>query len=292
MPPAGGLDGPGAVDDVAHGGALDPGGDPLPNAARTSGQLVGGERWIREDVHIHASAEEVYGLLASLRSHAQWLPRTFRSVEADGDELSFELSLLLRREQVRLSVTAGEAPTLLVLTSGRDAGNGAVPAPDRSPRWRGPCTRRPQARCTSRLRRSIARPEDWWERCWSPCSTTRCGGRRFGTHCGVSSSSWSGATELSVSEATERTVAAVIFDLDGVLVDTEPVHPGGDARADRTGEDIERAIRALHRPRRVQAVDRVHLRDRSRGDRRALQQPRLRGNRARLAGAAARVRSS
>ena len=88
---------------------------------------MGGERWIREDVHIHASAEEVYGLLASLRSHAQWLPRTFRSVEADGDELSFELSLLLRREQVRLSVTAGEAPTLLVLTSGRDAGNGAVP---------------------------------------------------------------------------------------------------------------------------------------------------------------------
>ncbi len=92
---------------------------------------MGGERWIREDVHIHASADEVYGLLASLRSHGQWLPRTFRGVEANGDELSFELSLPLRREQARLSVTAGEAPVLLVLTSGRDAehgaGNGAGP---------------------------------------------------------------------------------------------------------------------------------------------------------------------
>jgi hypothetical protein len=86
---------------------------------------VGGERWIREDVHIHASAEEVYELLASLHSHGRWLPRTFRGVEANGDELSFELSLPLRREQARLSVTAGEAPTLLVLASGRDAEQGA-----------------------------------------------------------------------------------------------------------------------------------------------------------------------
>ena len=92
---------------------------------------MGGERSIREDVHIHASAEEVYGLLASLRSHDQWLPRTFCRVEANGDEISWELSLPLRREQARLSVTAGDAPTLLVLASGRDAeqgdGNGSGP---------------------------------------------------------------------------------------------------------------------------------------------------------------------
>ena len=49
-----------------------------------------------------------------------------------------------------------------------------------------------------------------------------------------------------MSEATERTVAAVIFDLDGVLVDTEPVHLAATraliAPAEISNEQYERFI--------------------------------------------------
>ena len=80
---------------------------------------------LREDVHIHASAQAVYRALSALDGHGEWLPPRFRDYDASGTHVSFELALPLRRERARLRVAADEAPELLVLAQDGDAA-GAV----------------------------------------------------------------------------------------------------------------------------------------------------------------------
>ena len=80
---------------------------------------------IREHVHIHASADRVYGQLSAFHRHGEWLPPAFHHFTANGREVSFELALPLRRERARLSVTAEQAPLLLALERGDGAANDA-----------------------------------------------------------------------------------------------------------------------------------------------------------------------
>ena len=79
---------------------------------------------LREDVHIHASAQRVYRHITS--SRAVWLPRAFRHVSAHDDTLCFELALPLRRERARLAVTTSQSPSLLVLERDSAADEGGV----------------------------------------------------------------------------------------------------------------------------------------------------------------------
>ena len=165
---------------------------------------------IREDVHIHASAEQLHRRLSALSDYAHWLPRTFQRVAARDGELSFELALPMRRERTRLAVTAQEQPRLLVLEGVDGAGSltsltwvlhaeaeGEVHltlefacglprgpfGPLLEPLLYGPLRRQSFRDALWRLKRMLER---------EPSNTSR--------------------------------VAAVIFDLDGVLADTEPMH--------------------------------------------------------------------
>ena len=68
---------------------------------------------IREDVHIHASASEVFARLEATASYGEWLPRCFRDVAANGEGFDCTLSLPLRSERVRLQAAQREEPWLL-----------------------------------------------------------------------------------------------------------------------------------------------------------------------------------
>ena len=72
---------------------------PEPNPAQ-SGRLSN----VREDVHIHAPYTVVRDRLLAISRHSDWLGRHFRDYEADGDTLSFTLSLPGRSETGRLTV--------------------------------------------------------------------------------------------------------------------------------------------------------------------------------------------
>ncbi|MFN8583830.1 MAG: SRPBCC family protein [Dehalococcoidia bacterium] len=78
-------------------------------------------RRLREDVHIHAPADEVYGRLRQFESHAEWLPPAFEEFAADGETIAFALALPVRRERVHLEVILAEAPQVLELAD-RDGG--------------------------------------------------------------------------------------------------------------------------------------------------------------------------
>ncbi len=81
-------------------------------------------RRLREDVHIHAPADEVYGRLRAFESHREWLPPAFDGVEADDDAIAFALLLPVRRERARLEVVAAEPPRVLELADGNGGGWG------------------------------------------------------------------------------------------------------------------------------------------------------------------------
>ncbi len=59
---------------------------------------------VREDVHIHAPYSVVRDRLLAIESLEDWLGSHFRDVEANGDTLTFTLSLPGRREAGRLTV--------------------------------------------------------------------------------------------------------------------------------------------------------------------------------------------
>lgn len=68
-------------------------------------------RSVREDVHIHATADAVYALLSA--GDAAWLPLEIESFEQTAGQLMFTLVLPLRREQARLVRTSADAPRVL-----------------------------------------------------------------------------------------------------------------------------------------------------------------------------------
>lgn len=70
-------------------------------------------RRLREDVHVHAPAEEVYGRLSQLDTHHEWLPAAFSEVRGDTTEIEFVLALPGRRERARLTVATAEPPRML-----------------------------------------------------------------------------------------------------------------------------------------------------------------------------------
>lgn len=59
---------------------------------------------VREDVHIHAPYNIVRDRLLAISRHGDWLGQHFRDYEANGDALSFTLSLPGRTEAGHLTV--------------------------------------------------------------------------------------------------------------------------------------------------------------------------------------------
>lgn len=83
-------------------------------------------RYIREDVHIHAPAAEIFERLAALEAPPAWLPPSFREARIEGDTLAFRLSLPLLDRESHLAVAERQAPTALSLREQHS--NGAHPA--------------------------------------------------------------------------------------------------------------------------------------------------------------------
>jgi polyketide cyclase/dehydrase/lipid transport protein len=79
-------------------------------------------RRLREDVHIHAPATEVYNRLLSLHRDREWLPPAFSELEASAGELAFALTLPMRTERSRLVVSSDEPPTFVEFAAVNGAG--------------------------------------------------------------------------------------------------------------------------------------------------------------------------
>lgn len=70
---------------------------------------------VREDVHIHAPASEVFARLTDLDGYASWLPPRFEDVESDGEAVSFRLPLPMAPDTCRLVIHEREAPSYVEL---------------------------------------------------------------------------------------------------------------------------------------------------------------------------------
>lgn len=74
-------------------------------------------RRLREDVHIHAPARDVYERLLNPDGGHEWLPPAFADVEVARHRLAFALSLPGRTERAHLAVNSDEPPTFIQFTS-------------------------------------------------------------------------------------------------------------------------------------------------------------------------------
>lgn len=81
-------------------------------------------RRLREDVHIHAPADEVYGRLREFESHGEWLPPAFEDIRGDAESIAFALLLPVRRERAHLEVVSAEPPRALELLDQNGGGWG------------------------------------------------------------------------------------------------------------------------------------------------------------------------
>lgn len=81
-------------------------------------------RRLREDVHIHAAADDVYLRLRAFQGHREWLPPAFDEVAAGEDAIAFALLLPARRERAHLEIVAAEPPRLLELADMNGGGWG------------------------------------------------------------------------------------------------------------------------------------------------------------------------
>ena len=72
-------------------------------------------RRIREDIHVHAGAEEAFRFLEATGRYAEWLPRSFRAFREPRPDgvLDCELALPLRSARLRLEAAGREPPRLL-----------------------------------------------------------------------------------------------------------------------------------------------------------------------------------
>jgi Polyketide cyclase / dehydrase and lipid transport len=83
-------------------------------------------RYIREDVHIHAPADEIFERLADLQAPPAWLPPSFRDARIEDEALAFRLALPLLDRAARLAVAERQSPTALSLRDQHS--NGTHPA--------------------------------------------------------------------------------------------------------------------------------------------------------------------
>lgn len=84
-------------------------------------------RYIREDVHIHAPADEIFERLATFEgTPPTWLPPSFRDARIEDETLAFRLALPLLDRAARLQVAERVSPTALSLRDQHS--NGAHPA--------------------------------------------------------------------------------------------------------------------------------------------------------------------
>lgn len=83
-------------------------------------------RHIREDVHIHAPAGEIFEHIGALDATPAWLPPSFRDARIEGDTLAFRLALPLLDREARLGVAEHQPPAALSLR--HQHSNGVHPA--------------------------------------------------------------------------------------------------------------------------------------------------------------------
>src|SRR5205823_755042 len=76
-------------------------------------------RTLREDVHIHAPAIEVYGRLGA--AHQEFWPAAVSDVDTSGG-LAFRLAMPLRNERAALMRSSEEAPRYLEFAANGDGG--------------------------------------------------------------------------------------------------------------------------------------------------------------------------
>lgn len=83
-------------------------------------------RHIREDIHIHAPATEIFERIAALATPPAWLPPSFRDARIEDDALAFRLSLPLLDRAAHLGVAERDVPVALSLREQHS--NGTKPA--------------------------------------------------------------------------------------------------------------------------------------------------------------------
>ena len=84
-------------------------------------------RSVREDVHVHAPADEVYALL--IEASARWWPPAVTEVEASGEGLAFTLDLPGRRERATLMRVTDDPPRYIEFVAD------GMASPVRALRW-------------------------------------------------------------------------------------------------------------------------------------------------------------
>lgn len=86
----------------------------------TSARTQAGLDWVRQDIHIHTTMEELYERLSDVRSHGEWLGAHFRdyAVEEDHGVVTFTLALPLRTESARLYRDPHEREVLSFVATG------------------------------------------------------------------------------------------------------------------------------------------------------------------------------
>jgi len=81
---------------------------------------------IREDVHVHASAQAVLQRVLDLATYDEWLAPAFRDYRADDEGCSFDLVLPGRVDHARLRRGGVEAGAFSLVRDGANSGAGAV----------------------------------------------------------------------------------------------------------------------------------------------------------------------
>ncbi|MEZ4501377.1 MAG: hypothetical protein R3C39_01995 [Dehalococcoidia bacterium] len=70
---------------------------------------------LREDIHVRAEIEDVFGHLTAFEAATAWLPGSFRDLEASHEGLAFRLALPFDARRVSMHVETHEGPTYLEL---------------------------------------------------------------------------------------------------------------------------------------------------------------------------------
>ena len=181
---------------------------------------------IREDVNLHATPHDVHARLAALDTLGEWLPPQFSAVPSADGELWFELAMPLRRERARLAVAEDEPPWLLALTHADGVDGRTLTALTWALHAESPrevhltleAEYEPAAGVLGSLLEPVLyeplRRQAFRDALWRLKHVVEAAGLRVAER----------PAKAESGRPTPSRVQALIFDLDGVLVDTEPVH--------------------------------------------------------------------